>query len=97
MVTILELLTKKINAKVWHLPGRHSGQHGVIPATEEGVIIMNVHYIHKAHIDRVIDGDTSDVTVHLGFRITTYQRLRLVGVDTPETQGPERPEGLKVK
>ena len=58
---------------------------------------MNVHYIYKAHIDRVIDGDTFDVTVNLGFRITTYQRLRLVGVDTPETRGPERPEGLKVK
>ena len=58
---------------------------------------MEINYTYKAHIDRVIDGDTFDVTVDLGFRITTYQRLRLVGVDTPETRGPERPEGLKVK
>jgi len=48
-------------------------------------------------VDRVVDGDTFDVTVDLGFRVTTYQRLRLVGVDTPEIRGPERPEGLKVK
>ena len=48
-------------------------------------------------INRVLDGDTIDVTIDLGFRITTFQRLRLVSVDTPEIRGPERPEGLKVK
>ena len=58
---------------------------------------MEMAYTYKAHIDRVVDGDTFDVTVDLGFRITTYQRLRLIGVDTPETRGPERTEGLKVK
>ena len=35
--------------------------------------------------------------IDLGFRITTFQRLRLVSVDTPEIRGSERPEGLKVK
>ncbi|MBM3133015.1 MAG: nuclease [Chloroflexi bacterium] len=54
-------------------------------------------YVYKAHIDEVIDGDTFDVTVDLGFQITTYQRLRLVDIDTPEVRGPERPKGLKVK
>lgn len=54
-------------------------------------------YVYKAHVDRVIDGDTFDVTVDLGFQITTYQRLRLVDIDTPEIKGPERAEGLKVK
>jgi len=58
---------------------------------------MKPTYKYKAHLLRVIDGDTFDVTIDLGFRITTFQRLRLVGVNTPETRGVERPEGLRVK
>ncbi|MDY6912580.1 MAG: thermonuclease family protein [Chloroflexota bacterium] len=58
---------------------------------------MKLNYTYKAQVDRVVDGDTFDVTINLGFRITTFQRLRLVNVDTPEIRGSERPEGLKVK
>ncbi|MCK5176292.1 MAG: thermonuclease family protein [Candidatus Aenigmarchaeota archaeon] len=54
-------------------------------------------YIYKANVLKVIDGDTFDVDIDLGFRIITYQRLRLADVDTPEIRGKERPEGLKVK
>jgi micrococcal nuclease len=59
--------------------------------------MMKPQYVYKARIDRVIDGDTFDVTVDLGFQITTYQRLRLADVDTPEMKGPEREEGSRVK
>lgn len=59
--------------------------------------MIKPQYVYKAHIDRVIDGDTFDATVDLGFQITTYQRLRLTNVDTPEMKGPEREEGAKVK
>ena len=41
-------------------------------------------YQYRAKIVRWVDGDTVDVDVDLGFRITTHQRLRLLGVDTPE-------------
>lgn len=41
-------------------------------------------YTYRATIDRWIDGDTVDMLVDLGFRITTHQRFRLIGVDTPE-------------
>ena len=58
---------------------------------------MQKRYLYRAKVDRIIDGDTFDVTIDLGFRITTYQRLRLAFVDTPELRGKERPEGLKVK
>ena len=58
---------------------------------------MKLNYTYKAYVNKVIDGDTFDVTIDLGFRITTFQRLRLVSVDTPEIRGSERPEGLKVK
>ena len=41
-------------------------------------------YDYKAEIVKVVDGDTIDVLVDLGFRITTHQRLRLKNIDTPE-------------
>lgn len=33
---------------------------------------------------RVIDGDTVELDVDLGFRIWSRQRFRLLGIDTPE-------------
>jgi len=36
----------------------------------------------------VVDGDTVDVVIDLGFRMQTIQRLRLAGVDTPEKNQP---------
>ncbi len=41
-------------------------------------------YEYKAKLDRVVDGDTLDVIIDLGFKITTYQRIRLAYIDTPE-------------
>ena len=35
-------------------------------------------------INRVIDGDTIDVTLDLGFSLTKKERVRIAGVDTPE-------------
>lgn len=44
----------------------------------------------------VYDGDTITVDVDLGFHIWAKdEKIRLVGIDTPEVRGPERPEGLK--
>jgi len=54
-------------------------------------------YEYKAIITRVIDGDTYDFLIDLGFGITYKDRLRLYGVDTPEVRGVERPQGLAVK
>ena len=42
-------------------------------------------YKYKAQIVKVIDGDTVDVVVDVGFKMTTHQRVRLAKVDTPET------------
>jgi micrococcal nuclease len=39
-------------------------------------------------LDRVIDGDTLDVIIDVGFRFTTRQRLRLLELDTPERGEP---------
>ena len=46
-------------------------------------------YLYKATITRVIDGDTFDAIVDLGFRMTTKQRLRLVGIQVPELASKE--------
>ena len=35
-------------------------------------------------INRVVDGDTIDVTLDLGFSLTKKERVRIAGVDTPE-------------
>lgn len=34
---------------------------------------------------RIVDGDTIDVVIDLGFKITTHQRIRLAEINTPET------------
>ena len=44
-------------------------------------------YVYKAIIERVVDGDTIDVTLDLGFDVRLYkQRCRLAGIDTPESR-----------
>ena len=35
-------------------------------------------------INRVVDGDTIDVTIDLGFDLLKKERVRVAGVDTPE-------------
>ena len=35
-------------------------------------------------IDKIVDGDTIDVTFDLGFSICKSERIRVAGVDTPE-------------
>jgi len=57
-------------------------------------------YNYKATCDRVVDGDTIDVTIDLGFDITIKQRVRVVGIDTPESRTKdllEKSAGLFVK
>ena len=53
-------------------------------------------YEYKAKIIRVIDGDTYDLDVDLGFGLHNYTRMRLAFVNTPEKRGVERPQGLAV-
>lgn len=44
-------------------------------------------YVYKCEIVKVIDGDTLDVLIDLGFNISVKERVRLLGVDTPEVFG----------
>ena len=40
--------------------------------------------VYRAKVNRVVDGDTVDFEVDLGFHISISIRTRLLGVDTPE-------------
>ena len=55
----------------------------------------------RANCSRIIDGDTYDFVIDLGFSVYTYQAVRLNGVNTPEIFSPKTPEekekGLKCK
>ena len=49
---------------------------------------------------KVVDGDTIDVEIDLGFDISITQRVRLAGIDTPESRTKDLAEkelGLEVK
>ena len=44
-------------------------------------------YTYSADVVKIIDGDTIDVNIHLGFNVILYkQRIRLMGIDTPESR-----------
>lgn len=61
---------------------------------------MRELYYYNATVDRVVDGDTIDVTIDLGFNIWVKERLRLYGLNTPETRTKdleEKERGLKAK
>ena len=49
---------------------------------------------------KIVDGDTIDVDIDLGFDISYTQRVRLAGIDTPESRTKDAREkvlGLEVK
>ena len=43
-------------------------------------------------INRVVDGDTLDVTIDLGFDLYKKERVRVAGVDTPEKRTRDQEE-----
>jgi len=58
-------------------------------------------YIYRVkQVIKVVDGDTIDVAIDLGFDISLTKRVRLSGVDTPESRTTDLKEkslGLEVK
>jgi micrococcal nuclease len=43
-------------------------------------------------LEKVVDGDTIDVSIDLGFDVSTSQRVRLLGIDTPESRTSDKEE-----
>ena len=57
-------------------------------------------YQYKIKLDRVIDGDTIDCMIDLGFDISTKKRIRFLGINTPESRTrdlEEKKRGLEAK
>lgn len=55
-------------------------------------------YEYRAKVVHVVDADTIDVDIDLGFYIHNLRmRLRFAGIDAWEVRGPERPKGLIAK
>jgi micrococcal nuclease len=63
-----------------------------------GEKIMYEYYVRK--VENVVDGDTIDVLIDLGFDILFQSRVRLAGIDTPESRTKDLAEkalGLESK
>ena len=43
-------------------------------------------YEYTITIDRVVDGDTVDIWIDLGFDVRIFERVRMSGIDTPESR-----------
>jgi micrococcal nuclease len=59
---------------------------------------MFEYYVKK--VTKVVDGDTIDVEIDLGFDISFSSRVRLAGIDTPESRTKDKAEkelGLESK
>lgn len=54
-------------------------------------------YHYRATVINVVDGDTIDVDIDLGFGITKRERIRLYGVNAWEMRGEERFKGIQAK
>ena len=57
-------------------------------------------YIYRAKLDRVVDGDTIDAMIDVGFDIWVKKRIRYKGIDTWESRTrdlEEKKKGLAAK
>jgi len=43
-------------------------------------------YQYKCNLIKVVDGDTVDAYIDLGFKVILKERIRLMGIDTPESR-----------
>ena len=54
-------------------------------------------YEYKCKVKRVVDGDTMDVILDLGFDVHHAVRVRLAGIDTPESRTRDLDEKARGK
>lgn len=60
----------------------------------------DMDHIYKIFVTRVVDGDTIDAEIDLGFDLKLKKRIRLYGINTPETRTRDKEEkkrGLAAK
>lgn len=54
-------------------------------------------YEYKCGVTRIVDGDTVDCEIDLGFDIVYKSRVRLYGIDTPESRTKDSDEKARGK
>jgi micrococcal nuclease len=54
-------------------------------------------YQYNAYVKKIIDGDTFDAEIDLGFHTWSKQRFRLNGYSAPEIRGLEKSIGVMAK
>ena len=52
---------------------------------------------YRYTVERIVDGDTIDVTLDLGFSVSYSSRVRLYGIDTPESRTRNKDEKARGK
>ena len=56
---------------------------------------MQTQNEYDVRVIKVVDGDTVDVDINLGFGVTlTDERVRIMGIDTPESRTSDKVEDL---
>lgn len=59
---------------------------------------MTPNFVYRCAVTGVVDGDTLEMVIDVGFRMTGTYRLRLTGVNAPELfKGHERAAGQAAK
>ena len=57
-------------------------------------------YSYKCNLDRIVDGDTLDAWIQLGFKVSLHKRIRLYGINSPVSRTrdlKEKARGLASK
>lgn len=55
-------------------------------------------YYYRAYVESVYDGDTITCSIDCGFNfLMKKQKIRLLGIDTPEIRGEERERAIYVR
>jgi micrococcal nuclease len=88
IATAIALALVTVGVVVWiamALDNDGRGVDGLAPTSSSSATFA-AHQVVATTVDRVVDGDT--LVADVGGR---YQRVRLIGVDTPETVSPSKP------
>ena len=60
--------------------------------------MINSLFYYNATVDSVYDGDTITCTIDCGFNMfMKKQKIRLLGINTPEIRGEEREQALLIR
>jgi len=54
-------------------------------------------YLYRAKVIKVVDGDTVDLDIDLGFSLSFTQRFRLYAINAPEMKGESKEAGKASK